>query len=186
MDRKEYLKEYKELHKEEIKEYKKSWYQRNKEKVKSRSKEYYKENTEKVKERNKFYTNFKNESDMNHSIKLNVLSHINTGIRNGWFEKRLEQMLGYSSWQLVERIESFWENNMTWGNYRTSGWHIHHVIPMKVFNFYNEEEIKKCWDLRNIYPLWNKDRHTDINWKEIDISKLNDLLPDTLLMEELT
>ena len=185
MDRKEYLKSYKELHKEEIKEYNKSWYQKNKEKVKVRSRKYYEENTEKVKERNKFYIEFRKDSDMNHSIKLNVLSHINIGIKNGWFEQRLEQMLGYTSVDFIKRIEMFLEYDMTWNNYGSSGWHIHHVVPMKVFNFYNEEEIKRCWNLKNIYPLWNKDRHTNIDWEEIKSSKLNDILPDTLLMEEL-
>lgn len=191
MGRKEYQKEYRELHKEEIKEYKKSWYLQNKEKVLIKSKEYYEQNKEKIKERNKLYLVEKNNSDMNYKIKFNVLSSITDGLRSGCFEPRLEKMLGYTAQDLIKHLETNFDEDMTWDNFgsrfiNTRNWQIHHFIPMKIYNFYNETDIRKCWDLANLVPIWNEKRHDNIDWGDIEFRHLDRILPDTILIEELT
>ena len=42
---------------------------------------------------------------------------------------------------------------MSWDN---SGklWEIHHIKPISWFNFDNTEELKECWSLDNLTPLW--------------------------------
>lgn len=188
MDRKEYLKNYRDLHKEETKEYKKVWYEKNKDTVLERSKRYYQDNKQKIKERNKM--NAKEHTDMNRVIKDNVTDVITTGLKEGYFEPRLEMMLGYTYTDMKKVLETKFCDGMTWGNFgsryiTTRNWHIHHSIPMKIYNFYEEEHIKMCWDLRNLSPKWNDERNDEIYFDEIKLLGLDDILPETILMEDL-
>jgi len=190
MNKKEYLKNYTELNKEEIKEYKKDWYNKNKEKIKEKSKIYYQENKEKIKERNKMNRIEMNNSDVNYKIKNNVLSNVQSGIRNGFFDKRLEKTLGYTVNILMIKIEKNFIDEMNWNNFGSRfihirNWHIHHIVPMKIYNFYNEDEIKKCWDLENLLPRWNDERSDEIDWDEIRKRKLERILPDTILVDDM-
>ena len=190
MDKKEYMKNYIELNKEEIKEYKKEWYNSNKEKVKENSKKYYQKNKEKIKERNRMNRIEMNNSDVNYKIKNNVLSNIQKGLKNGFFNDRLEKTLGYTANEMIIKLEEKFTEGMQWGNFGSRfvhmrNWHIHHIVPMKIYNFYNEDEIKKCWDLDNLIPKWNDERSDEINWDEIKDKKLEKLLPDTILVEDM-
>jgi len=51
-------------------------------------------------------------------------------------------------------LESLFEEGMTWENY--GKWHIDHRIPKSWFNFetINDPEFIKCWDLKNLKPMW--------------------------------
>jgi len=190
MDRKEYSKNYRDLNKKEIKDYKRKWYQENKDKVKSKSKQYYESNKEKIKERNRLYFIEKKESDMNYRIKQNVLSKINLGITFRTWGEVLERILGYGVHTLMKDLQDKFEDDMDWNNFGNlflsrKNWHVHHIIPMKVYNFYNEDDIKKCWSLNNLTPLWNSERNSVLNWEEVETKKLDDLLPDTLLVDDI-
>jgi hypothetical protein len=48
---------------------------------------------------------------------------------------------------------------MTWNNHGTHGWHIDHIIPSSMFRFSGicDENVKKCWGLDNLQPLWAKE-----------------------------
>ena len=190
MEKKEYLKKYRELHKEEIKEKQKEWYERNKEEVKERQRKYYEENKEEIKKRNRINYTERTESDMNYKIKMNVLKSIEKGIKSGYFEPALEKLLGYSYEDFKREISIKFKLGMRWGNYgrrfiNDDNWHIHHIIPMKIYNFYNEEDIKKCWDLRNLIPLWNFEKNNELNFDMINKENITDLLPETILLEDI-
>lgn len=190
MDKNEYLKNYTELNKEEIKEYKKEWYNKNKEKIKEKSRKYYQENKEKIKERNRMNRIEKNNSDANYKIKNNVLKNIQDGLKIGFFNNRLEKVLGYTSNDILKHLEKNFIEGMTWDNFGSRfihirNWHIHHIVPMKIYNFYNEDEIKKCWSLENLLPRWNDDRNDEINWDDIKKRKLEKLLPETILIDDM-
>lgn len=174
MDRKEYNRKYNELNKEEIKEYKRSWYQKNKETVKAKAKEYYINNRESILEKQRLYLLEKYGDDMNSKIKKNVLRSIEIGLSSGYWDNKIETLLGYSVNTLQNKLGKINEK-----------WHIHHIIPVRVYNFYNEEDIKKCWSLENIITLPNSERNNDIDWDLIEENKLEHLLPDTLMMEDL-
>jgi hypothetical protein len=166
MDKKEYQKNYRELKKKEIKEYKREWYNKNKDVVLEKSKSYYEKNKEKIRERNKLHIKEKNNSDVNYRIKQNVLKSVISGLNDGFFEERLEKMLGYTARDLMKRLSDSFERDMHWYNcghrfISENNWHIHHIVPMKIFNFYNSEEIKNCWDLDNLVPLWNYYKNDD-------------------------
>ena len=55
------------------------------------------------------------------------------------------KFLGYTERELIEHLESKFEDGMNWENYG-SYWHIDHIIPQSWF-------IKKCWSLENLQPL---------------------------------
>jgi hypothetical protein len=46
---------------------------------------------------------------------------------------------------------------MSWDNYGWDGWWIDHIIPRDQFDFKDPEQIKKCWKLSNLQPLWKMD-----------------------------
>jgi len=173
MDKKEYNKKYNILNKEEIKEYKKRWYQKNKERIKQKSKEYYKNNKKEILKKQKLYLLEKYGNDMNSKIKKNVYNYIKEGLKVGYWNKKIETLLGYSANELSQYLHI------------KANEHIHHIIPVRVYNFYNKEDIKKCWSLENLTSLSNLKRNNDIDWDLIEEKKIEHLLPDTLLIDDL-
>ena len=49
-------------------------------------------------------------------------------------------------------IAKQFKSGMTWDNYGFV-WHIDHKIPVRAFNLSCPEDIKRCWDLKNLQPL---------------------------------
>ena len=79
------------------------------------------------------------------------------------------ELLGYSTDDLRQHLESLFQSGMSWENYGTL-WHIDHVIPKSWFcvetaDGIDEYELKACWSLENLQPLCadenlkKKDRH---------------------------
>jgi len=70
-------------------------------------------------------------------------------------------ILGYTIEELRQHLESLFQEGMSWDNYGTH-WHIDHVIPKSWFNLssengVNEYELKLCWSLSNLQPMWTSD-----------------------------
>jgi len=91
-----------------------------------------------------------------------VLNHrISNGIREGLKgtknRKKWQVLVGYTLDELKKNIEKQFLLGMTWDN--MGDWHIDHKIPISAFNFTKPEDIdfKRCWDLRNLQPMWSKD-----------------------------
>jgi len=63
-------------------------------------------------------------------------------------------IVGYNLIQLKKHLESKFKKGMTWNNY--GKWHVDHIIPRSKFNIISMdcEEIRKCWALSNLQPLW--------------------------------
>ena len=178
MDNKEYQRKYRELNKKELKDYQREWYQENKERLKAKSKKYYQENKEEIKAKSSMKYNM----DVNYKIKKNVHKAIANGIKNKYFEERLEYMLGYSFNELKLRLEKNFQDGMSWDNF--GKWQIYHVVPVHVYNFYNENEIKKCWDLDNLFPMWIENIDYNLDLRQIEFMELGHLLPETILFED--
>lgn len=51
-----------------------------------------------------------------------------------------------------EWISFRFDKNMNWSNYG-SQWHIDHVLPINMFNFMDENDIKVCYHWTNLQPL---------------------------------
>ena len=77
------------------------------------------------------------------------------GNKNG---NHWEELAGYSFRELKKHLARHFLPGMTWSNFGKE-WHIDHIKPMSVFNIATAEDIdfKKCWDLKNLQPLWKQD-----------------------------
>jgi hypothetical protein len=66
-------------------------------------------------------------------------------------------MLPYTFEELVEYIESKFQQGMTWDNY--GQWEVDHITPDSWFeyNSYNDKGFKDSWALNNLQPLWKID-----------------------------
>lgn len=79
---------------------------------------------------------------------------------NGGQSSSMFKLLGCSGSELVDWIESQWDDWMTWDNYggkyggiSQDTWHIDHVVPCSWFDHEDDEELKLCWNYRNLRPL---------------------------------
>ena len=69
---------------------------------------------------------------------------------------------GFEHDDLVQWIELKWLPGMAWSNYGyrdgdyESGWDIDHIIPVSAFDHANAEDVRRCWSLENLRPLWHK------------------------------
>lgn len=63
-------------------------------------------------------------------------------------------MLGCSKQELVEHLESQFQDGMSWENYGLHGWHIDHIIPVSSFDISEPNQLKKCFHFSNLQPLW--------------------------------
>jgi hypothetical protein len=67
------------------------------------------------------------------------------------------KLIGCSTEELKEHIESLWTDGMSWENYGVGGWHIDHARPVSSFDLTKEEEQKAAFHYSNLQPLWQKD-----------------------------
>ena len=88
--------------------------------------------------------------------------------------------------QLKQHIESQFEAWMNWENQGATikgKWQIDHIIPQTVYDWTDEEEIRKCWDLRNLRPLCAIENTSKKNNLDLDLIvkyQIEDLLPKEL------
>ncbi len=65
---------------------------------------------------------------------------------------RTEQYVGCTYNELLDHLESQFEEGMTWEN--QGEWHIDHFKAQSRFDPTNEEEAFKCWHWTNLQPMW--------------------------------
>jgi len=65
------------------------------------------------------------------------------------------ELIGCSSKELRCYIESLFTKGMSWDNY--GKWHIDHILPCNSFDLTLESEQRKCFNYKNLQPLWAKD-----------------------------
>lgn len=63
-----------------------------------------------------------------------------------------KELIGCSRIFFIKYIEGQFYGDITWDNYG-SHWHIDHIKQCNTFNLENEEEIKECFNFRNLRPL---------------------------------
>lgn len=131
----------------------KSWKKKNPDRCKLMDVEWRKKNPEKVKVRKrKYYLQDKSipkkrvEMVISGAIRKRIVYHRSMG--------RFENILGYTTEQLVSHLESKFKPEMTWDNYG-SYWHIDHIKPKSWFKYTTIDDpgFKECWSLSNLQPL---------------------------------
>lgn len=145
------------------KEYWKEYYKNNIEKFK----EYNKKEEIKTKRNKKWKEKYKN--DINFKLKEIIRSNFHSFFKDKGKTKThsFSKIVNYSYKDLKIHLENNFRKGMNWDNFGDL-WEIHHIKPQNIFNPSNEKEIKECWDINNLIPLW----------KTTEISKqMNDNIP---------
>lgn len=68
----------------------------------------------------------------------------------------IREMLGVDVFTVREWVESNFIENMSWDNYGKI-WVIDHIVPIRMFDIFNKEDMKICWHYKNLMPLYKKD-----------------------------
>ena len=106
----------------------------------------------------KEYIKRRKETDPSFRLKCNISSSINKMMKKQYTTKkgrRTRDLVGIEISEIKLHLESKFKEGMTWDNY--GEWHIDHIKPQCLFDFTDEEQIKECWALENLQPLWAKD-----------------------------
>jgi hypothetical protein len=131
--------------------------------------EYYKEYREKYKkwklERRKdpkidlYYKTRRDKykNDINYKLNNSIKTGVYYSLKKEKNGRSWENLVGYTLKELKDNIEKKFIKGMSWSNY--GKWHIDHIFPKSKFSFNGNKdlEIKKCWSLNNLQPLWAKD-----------------------------
>lgn len=75
--------------------------------------------------------------------------------RSGGRASSLIRTLGYTRQDLASHLEAQFSDGMSWANY--GEWHIDHIIPKNLFDPTSKRQLRECWSLDNLRPLWAKD-----------------------------
>jgi hypothetical protein len=143
-------KEYREKNKTKIEESSKKYYQKNKEKIKKHLKKYYQTHK---KERLK-YEKQKRKIDLGFRIGCYLRGRLYSAIKTTKKSKHTSELLGCSVEYLKYHLESQFQEGMSWNNWSRKGWHIDHIRPCANFDLSKESEQKKCFNYKNLQPLW--------------------------------
>ena len=144
---KENSKKFGEKYKE--KGYWKNYYQENKKRLKQ-----YSQTPEVVKKRNKRWKDrYKNDIDF--KLKTIMRSNFHMFFKDKGKTKNLSfsKTVNYTYSELKKHLEKNFRKGMTWSNFGEL-WEIHHIKPLNIFSPENKKEIKECWGLDNLTPLW--------------------------------
>lgn len=91
-------------------------------------------------------------SDINFKLECLLRSRLKSAIsgRRGALKE-----LGCSVEELKLYLESKFQPGMTWKNH--GKWHIDHIVPVSYFDLTNSDNVKKCFNYKNLQPLWAED-----------------------------
>jgi len=92
------------------------------------------------------------------SLTIKIRSRIHTAIRNSHKnankKNRTIELLGCSYTELKIYIEKMFTDGMSWDLVMNGKVHLDHIKPCKLFDLTKEEEQKKCFNYKNLQPLW--------------------------------
>ena len=111
----------------------------------------YKYDTEfnlKARLRNQLAKQKKKYPNLDNAIRLSVVKNQKT---------KYFDILGYTEEELKNHLEKQFTNDMSWKDFRNGKIHIDHIKPQSLFNLKDINDIKECWSLDNLQPLWAKD-----------------------------
>jgi len=126
-------------------------------KRKARQKAY--SQSEKGKAKRKVYDKNRLQTDPVYKLHKNLSSGFCNWIKGNRKTCRTEQYVGCTYQELLDHLESQFEEGMTWEN--QGEWHIDHFKAQSRFDPTIEEEKYKCWHYTNLQPMWSSE---NISW----------------------
>ena len=94
--------------------------------------------------------------------------------------KHWEDIIDYTLENLIEHLEKI--SDFTIQDYLEKDLHLDHIIPISVYSFesYEDEEFKKCWNLRNLRLITAEDNRRKYNKFDKNLVEkydIKDLMP---------
>jgi hypothetical protein len=152
-----YMDNYYKKHKEKIKKQKLLYYYDNQEKILLGRKTWHQKNLAKSRAIRNKYKPKTIEQKLIHNMRCRVYDYFkyNKSIK----DIRTLELLECSIKFLKQYIQKRFKKGMTWDNY--GEWHIDHIIPIDYFlkkcNFNSLRIQKKCFNYKNLRPMWAVD-----------------------------
>lgn len=134
----------------------KLFYENNKDKRKTYCKEHRAKNIEKYRKVNKEWRNTKGNTPFR-KLRKNVSSRVLRALKDRKMSKSCMELIGCSLEHLIKHIESNFTNGMNWDNMGRGGWHIDHKKPISWFNLFDNQELLKAMNYKNLQPLWESE-----------------------------
>jgi len=129
----------------------------NKENIRKKKKEYKIKNRTKISLHSKNYNKKKYKINLNFRL-LNILrSRIYLALKEKHKSLSTIKLIGCSVKKLRKYLEKQFKRGMTWGNYGLYSWHIDHIKPCASFDLSKVNEQQKCFNYKNLQPLWAKE-----------------------------
>ena len=109
----------------------------------------------------KNYHSYRSKYDIVFKLTGVLRARVRGAIKNNGGVKSIKTMelIGCSVNECMEHLEKQFDKKMSWENY--GKWHIDHIIPVNYFsknyNFNSIKVQKKCFNYKNLQPLWATD-----------------------------
>ena len=168
----EHQNKYRELNRDKINAQKREHYQLNKERLKRNSSIYKKNNRKRY---NDLKINRK-KNDPLYKLRITISERIRQALKYhlaGTYKKKDStiELLGCSIDELKTHLQNQFKEGMTWQNH--GEWHIDHIIPCAAFDLSKKEDCLKCFNYKNLQPLW---AHENLSKSDkIPIDKLQEI-----------
>ena len=70
--------------------------------------------------------------------------------------KKIRSYVSIDAFMLREWIENKFTKDMSWDNYGEY-WVVDHIVPLRFFDLNNENDMRLCWNYKNLMPLLRED-----------------------------
>ncbi|HLI93227.1 MAG TPA: hypothetical protein VKU83_06445 [Puia sp.] len=87
---------------------------------------------------------------------------------------------------LREYMNSKMVKGMNWNNYGEK-WVVDHIVPMRLFNLFDPEDLRLVWNYRNLMPLFKEDnlhKEGDLRFSLILLDRFDDGSENFRLLKE--
>lgn len=137
------------------------FYLKNKDIIDKKHKEYDKSHKQQINKYQIEYVRQKRKTDLSFRILNNFRRRLLKALNNECKIESSLNLLGCTSKDLKQYLESRFKSGMTWNNYGLHGWHIDHIKPCSKFDLSKVSEQRECFHYTNLQPLWAEE-----NWKK--------------------
>jgi len=138
-----------------------NWYIKNKLKKINNNKKWKQINKEKNREWYREYKKKREKNDPQFKLCNRLRTRLWYALKKQKPKYGLLDLLGCSSLELKNHLESKFQLGMSWENY--GKWEIDHILPLSRFNLTDEDEIRKACHYTNLQPLWWQDNLRKFN-----------------------
>lgn len=139
ISRNNYKKRYNQIHKEEIRKY-----------IKLYNKQYRKTHIINRSE----YFKVRKQNDINFKLVTYLRTRVTNALKRNTKSASINELLGCSIDYLKIHLEKKFKEGMKWSNYGKDGWEIDHIKPCYSFDLSKKSEQLKCFNYKNLQPLW--------------------------------